>query len=631
MPADRPYLLPQPKQLTRAEGSFRIDANTIILISPDSGDSDLFSARTLQREIGARTGLRAPIVKTARPPRTTNAIVLVSTPSAADQLAPDLEWPTSLSDHGAQAYFVRVRPKQIVAGGNEALSVHYAAQTLRLLVRGEGVDLPALDIRDWPSLIYRGVMLDVSRGKVPTLDTLKQVIDQLSQYKMNVLQLYTEHTFAFPHHPRIGQDCGSLTGDDILALDAYAHERQVELQPNLQSFGHCAHILNLPEYEHLAESEARWSLCPTDEGTYALLDDLYADLLPSFRSTTFNVGCDETYDLGKGRSAQAAAEMGIGRLYLQHILRLRDLAARYGRRIQLWGDILLHHPELVPELPDDVTLLDWHYEGADDYPSVRLFGESGREFWVCPGTSSWNTLFPRIENANVNIRTLARIGVEQGAQGLLNTDWGDHGHYQPLGQSWYGYLYGAEQAWSGGQTADSDFEPAFGRLFFGPAGDEVVSAIRALGRLNTLEGMPMRNASRSIYALLDDPLAGEATTMLPAATLDKIAAVCAESEAVFRQHMPSSGAATDLAEMAYSAGLMHYAARKVRTSQTVRGMLARPPADSRARSEALARAIDSIRDLDAELVAFQDTFRSQWCGPSRALCCRPGMAQRTTR
>ncbi|NLV73403.1 MAG: family 20 glycosylhydrolase [Chloroflexi bacterium] len=256
----------------------------------------------------------------------------------------------------------------------------------------------------------------------------------MALFKMNVLQFYTEHTFHFARHPRIGQDCGSLTPQDILELDAYCRDRHLELMPNLQSFGHCEHILNLPEYRPLAESAALWSLSLADEGSYQLLDELYGDMLPSFTSRTLNIGCDETYDLGKGRSAAVVEAQGLGRVYLGHILRLRELAAHYGFQIQLWGDILLHHPQLVSEVPDDVTLLDWHYEAADDYPSTKLFGEHQRRFWVCPDTSSWNTLFPRIENSNGNIKTLARVGIEHGAGGMLNTDWDDGGHYQPLGQ-----------------------------------------------------------------------------------------------------------------------------------------------------------------------------------------------------
>ncbi len=338
MAHERPYLLPQPKTLTIDEGRFCLNADTQIVLLPDADEDVVRAGRTLQGEITAASGLRLPLVKTARAARGANVILLADDPAVARAYLAEATLPErDLAARGEQAYWLRVTPERVVAGGYGSLAVHYAVQTLRQLVRVEGPCLPALEILDWPSLPYRGVMMDVCRGKVPTMDTLRRVVDELSLAKMNVLQLYTEHTFVFPHHPLIGAGCGSLSGDDMLALDAYARERRVELQPNLQSFGHMHHILNIPAYQHLAEADIRWSLDVTNEGSYALLDDMYADMLPAFRSTWFNVGCDETWDLGKGRSAERAAALGLGRVYLQHILRLRDLAARYGRRIQIWG------------------------------------------------------------------------------------------------------------------------------------------------------------------------------------------------------------------------------------------------------------------------------------------------------
>jgi len=613
-------VIPQPKQVTWRDGAFTVNAQTNILLLPTSGEEEHFAARRLRQEILEATGLRLPILKMARPAGMDNVLLLVSDHEATEAfLDRHMRWDQSLGDRGPEAHFVDVTPERVIAGGPNPVALHLAVQTLRQIARIEHSRWPALYVADWPSLPHRGLMLDVSRGKVPTLETLKLLVDQLSLYKANVLQLYTEHTFVFPHHPRIGLGCGSLDGDDILEVDAYARRRHVELMPNLQSFGHCAHILGMPEYQHLAESPVGWSLCPTDEATYAFLDDLYADLLPAFSSGTLNVDCDETWDLGKGRSKEAVARSGIGRVYLDHIQRLHKLARSHLRRIQIWGDILLHHPELVRELPEDVTLLDWHYQASDDYPSVRTFAESGRTFWVCPGTSSWNTLFPRIDNSNPNIRTLARLGVEHGAQGLLNTDWGDNGHYQPMGQCWYGYMYGAEQAWSGGATDDQAFDQRLGRLFFGADGQRVVEAMRALARLNTLPGMALRNASRSAYALLDEPLVGEAAEQIPRSTLDEVVEVCAHAEHTLRDSVSVSREPLSLEEMAFSARLMSYAARKVLASQRVRATLAGlSRGGDRDEGERLLRqAVEEFRSLAAELTELAEAFRRLWLRRAR--------------
>ncbi|MFO7696413.1 MAG: family 20 glycosylhydrolase [Anaerolineae bacterium] len=609
MAASTPVILPVPQSVIPDEGSFHLDEQTLILLLPRSGSEAYVSAVGLQAEIAAATGLTPPILRVTRPPRRTNVIVLCDDATAAGAYL-GVELPdTGIAGHGPQAYVVSISPQIVLAGGEGLIALHHAVQTLRQITRRQGTSWGACRIDDWPALKYRGVMLDVSRGKVPTLATLKEIVDCLSLFKMNVLQLYTEHTFDYVSHPRIGLGTDPLTSEDMLALDAYARERHVELMPNLNSFGHCAHLLSLTEYAHLAESAVPWTLTPVDEGTYTLLGDMLDDLLPGFSSRTFNAGCDETWDLGKGRSATLAAEIGVGRVYLHHLQRLHTMAQERGYRIQFWGDILLHHPELVPEVPADVTLLDWHYESQESYPSLDVFAESGRPFWVCPGTSSWNTLFPRMENSNGNIRKFVRQGAERGAEGMLNTDWGDHGHYQPLGLSWYAYVYGAAQAWSGGVTADDLFDACFGPLWFGEKGGQVVSAIRALGRLNELEGMPRNNSSNSITMLLEEPLGSDLAATVPAETLDAILAVTGQAETVFRSAWEQSRDGLSLEEMIHSARWMAYAARKLRASQQIRVALT---PDARDLPAAAADACETLRVLELELVPLTSEFVRLW-------------------
>jgi hexosaminidase len=605
------HLLPQPKTLVPLEGTFAIGLDSSIVIPASASDADFFAARQLQDEITRAAHLNLSIVKSLAPP--SRAIQLIRGQEQAAALGiklQRLQAPTATAD---QAYSLTITPDDVTLYANAPTGLFYTVQTLRQLVRVHGADLPALTIQDWPALPYRGLMLDISRGKVPTLKTLKNLVVELSHYKLNVLQLYTEHTFRFPRHPKIGAGCGSLSSQDILELDAFSRAHHVELMPNLQSFGHARNTLLIPEYRHLAETDLLWTLSPACEETYILLDELYADMLPAFTSTTFNVDCDETWDLGQGTSKPMTDEVGVGRIYLNHILRVRDLAARYGRRLQIWGDILLHHPELIDEVPQDVTLLDWHYEAAEEYLTARTFGESGHTFWVCPGTSSWNSLFPRIHNANVNVRNFVRDGVAAGTEGILNTDWGDHGHYQYLGLSWYGYLFGAAQGWSGGTTTDEDFEAAFGPLFFGPAHEQILGIIHKLDRVNTLPGIPQPNASNTALALFDEPLTGETVTSLPPATAAEARTLAQEASAALDELSVGHPRELTLLEMASAARLTAYAARKTARSQQVRQNLRTPDLDA----DCIHRHILALKALDKELERLRAEFEALWLARAR--------------
>jgi len=403
----------------------------------------------------------------------------------------------------------------IAAGG--ASGRYYGAQTLRQLILSRGWRLPCLRVEDAPDFRFRGFLHDVSRGKVPRRRTLEELVAWLGFLKINHLQLYIEHPFAFARHPLIGRGHSPLTPADIRALDQVCRRHHVQLVPNLQSFGHAARLLALPRYRHLAESGFRggWTLSPAESGTYRLLDELYGDFLPHFSSGPyFNVDCDETWDLGRGKSAARARAVGVGRVYLDHILRVRQLAARHGRRIQIWGDILARHPELIGELPDDVVLLNWDYEArpeADYRRRLEPAAEAGLEHWVCPGTSSWNSLFFRRSNARGNLQGLASAGRTTGALGYLITDWGDNGHYNFLSFSHWSLAYGAERAWRTRppRTADRRFDRRFARLFLADPEGRWVEPIERLGELYRDFGVVIPNNSAERWLLTGPPAAGK--------------------------------------------------------------------------------------------------------------------------
>ncbi len=346
-------------------------------------------------------------------------------------------------------------------------------------------------------------MLDVSRGKVPTLETLCELVDWCAALKLNVLMLYVEHTFRFRRHPHIGEHDSPLLAEELRTLDAYAHANHVELVPSLQSLGHMEHVLKLPEYAQLAETDAGWTIAPEHPGTPKLLGELYDEYLPNFRSPLFNANCDEPWDLPRGRSAAKEAKRGPGGVFVDHVHRVQRLARAHGKRTMIWADVVHAHPDRVAELDPDLVFLDWWYEASFDFDRVKVFAKHRRDFMVCPGTSSWNCLFPRIENAERNIERWAEAGRRHGAIGLLNTDWGDFGHYNLQGLSLFGYAWGAQQAWSG--ACDTrDFDRAFSRLRFGDARGEVARIVRLLGSVHDL-GFPFFNGS-GVQVVFFEPL-----------------------------------------------------------------------------------------------------------------------------
>ena len=81
-------------------------------------------------------------------------------------------------------------------------------------------------------------MLDVSRDRVPTRETLERIVGMLALARINQLQLYTEHTFAYRDHEIVWRDASPITPDDVRWLDALCVEHGIELVANQNCFGH---------------------------------------------------------------------------------------------------------------------------------------------------------------------------------------------------------------------------------------------------------------------------------------------------------------------------------------------------------------------------------------------------------
>ena len=371
-----------------------------------------------------------------------------------------------------QGYRLTIDRDGVEIVGHDDAGVFYGRQTLRQLIRGES-EVPLLVIDDWPDLLTRGYMLDVSRDRVPTMTHLHEVVETMARLKLNQLQLYTEHTVAFEGHESVWRDASPLTFDELAEIETFAAARFIDLVPCQNAFGHLHHWLTKPGYRDLAECPDGWdtpwgyrspepfSLNPGDPRSLALSQDLIAQLAQPSKSKLFNIGCDETLDIGQGRSRARVEREGRAEVYFEYLTKLCATVNGHGKTPMFWGDIVLHHPELIPRLPDDAILLNWGYEA--DHPfdkQSKTFADAGVRFYVCPGTSGWCTLTGRGINAVKNLRAGAAAAVTHGAEGFLITDWGDYGHWQPYPVSLPGLVYGAGVAWAMEANTDAALLPA---------------------------------------------------------------------------------------------------------------------------------------------------------------------------
>jgi hypothetical protein len=519
--------------------------------------------------------------------------------------------PTRRADSSVppQGYELHIGPDGIELVAADDAGFFYGEITLTQLATIHAGALPAGVVRDHPDLLVRGVMLDISRDKVPTTDSLRALIDRLASLKVNQLQLYSEHTFAYRNHHDVHAKASPLDAAEIVALDAYCRERHIELVPNQNCLGHMNRWLTHEQYRPLAIepdgftdpygiARQPMTIEPTNPGSLELVRELLAELLPLFTSQRVHVGLDEAWELPASRMDD----------FLSWAATLRALPELDGREMLLWGDMFSGDPDLVARLPAGVTVCEWGYD--DWYPfdeRCAVLAESEVPFWVAPGTSSWMSLLGRTTNARKTCERAAVAALAHGATGYLNTDWGDNGHLQQPVVSEPGFAYGAAVSWCLETNRDLDLGAALSAHVFGDATGQLADAVLSLGDVHRVVTPQFPNMSALVMNLYYPqlPVGRGLTKGLVATELDEVERRLDSARAAAAASQPDRSDAQLLRdEVAFGTDLVGLLLKDSRARLAGDGSLASVPEDVRA-------------GLGAELDALTERYRDLWLANNR--------------
>ena len=345
----------------------------------------------------------------------------------------------------------------------------YAIQTLRQIVKNGYYDVS--EINDKPDLEVRGYYFDITRGRIPTVETLKTLIDNLAYYKVNMLQLYVEHVFPFKEYDGIYQRTGYITPDELKEIDAYCKENFIDFVPSLSCFGHLYELLESDKYKHLCELTndehkthfwqrrmAHHTIDVSNPESIEIIKSLIDQFMPCFTSKYFNICCDETFDLGKGKNQGKDPAI----LYTDFVKQIVEYVRSKGKTPMMWGDVIEH----IDPLGDDIIFLSWGYSPNVKPDKINELRDANKTQIVCPGINGWTSLCERVKDSVPNITKMAQYAYDANAKGLMNTNWGDYGHIAPIEACMYGTIFGCAKAWN---VTDeyADFDSAIDFLYYG--------------------------------------------------------------------------------------------------------------------------------------------------------------------
>jgi len=430
-----------PREMDIKEGQFVLTYSSKIVIKTEYSEKIFYYGKLLQSDLEKHLGYS---LKLFRGLESNGDIVIGMSQELAEE-----------------EYLLEIMEQGILLTGGSEKGILYGIQTLRQIVSQKGGVLPYCIIRDYPAITNRGVYHDITRGRIPSLESLKRLADKLSYYKLNQLQLYVEHSYLFKDYSEIWRDDTPLTGEEIMELDAYCARLGIELVPSLSTFGHLYKALRSKSYERLCECPeedreefsffnrmAHHTLDVSNEESLAFSKNMIGEFLPLFSSKQFNICADETFDLGKGKSKPLADKVGIQEMYLTYVKKLCEYVIELGSRPMFWGDVIAGFPKAIKELPEEVICLNWGYSSEQSEMETKALYQAGAVQYVCPGVGGWNQFINLHENCYENIKRMCTYAHRYEVLGVLNTDWGDFGHINHPEFSIPGIIYGASFSWN---------------------------------------------------------------------------------------------------------------------------------------------------------------------------------------
>ena len=420
--ADHNALLPRPQQVHYGDGVLALRGLSIRFASPPNAD-DSFAAEELASRLSALSQTKVPI----EPPQPSATAIRLNRTGEGGALPADNESPGLDS---REAYTLQITTNGAEIRGRSSAAVFYGVQTLLQMVEGAGAGavLPVAEVKDWPALAYRGVMIDFSEGELIRVSEAERQIDLMARFKANQYYFYSEASIEFEGYDVVNPT-GRYSREQVRQVIEYARQRHIDVVPCMELYGHMHNLFRYEKYADLALPRYGGEYDPRNPRMYPMLDNWIEQTANLFPSPWYHVGFDEPWSLGKIGVVPGKDPFKTFMDVLGHV---SEQAKRHGKRIGFFADIdqgastLSDHPELLKDVPPGAIAFPWIYEVRSDYaPFVEPLAKRDIPTIVTPGVWGWNELFPDFHRSFFNINELTATGRKYHTLGMLNTTWTD--------------------------------------------------------------------------------------------------------------------------------------------------------------------------------------------------------------
>ncbi|HXI00053.1 MAG TPA: beta-N-acetylhexosaminidase [Sphingobacteriaceae bacterium] len=411
-------ILPQPQKITYGSGGLLIKGLTIGFASKPSTE-DRFAAKELAKVLSKSSSSSILVKET---PVSGPSVILKRTGDV--RALPGLKETTGPDSR--EAYTIKVTPQNITITSPSSAGLFYAVQTIRQMIEGVGSNavIRTVDIQDWPSLAYRGLMMDMSHMQLPKVEEIKKQLDFLALWKTNQYLFYSEGSIELEGYPLLMADA-RYSQAQVKDIIAYARERHIDVIPNMELYGHLNDLFRLEKYADMSVTTHGAEFKPADPRVKPLVDDWIVQVSKLFPSPFFHIGFDETWviDIEAKRTNQPAEQ-----LYLKMLNQTTDMVEKQGKTALVWADMLQKYHTIIPEVSKKMIAVPWHYFPKQEAEYDKLlspFQKIGVDMFVQSALINWKDLTPSFDISFDNIDVLLKAGRKYNAKGYINSAWTD--------------------------------------------------------------------------------------------------------------------------------------------------------------------------------------------------------------
>lgn len=380
-------LIPQPVNLQQKEGAFVLDAGTNIRFSsarPELKAAAVFFAAGIKNIAGYSLSFNRT---------TTKSVQLIL---------------ANVDGVGSEGYQLTVSPNTIVIKANNKAGIVYAMQTIFQLLpavrTNAALQIPCVEITDYPRFKWRGMHLDVSRHFFSP-EVVKEYIDLMAAYKMNMFHWHLTddpgwriEIKKYPLLTSVGawrvNDAGVAWGAPIPANVAgqvpyggfytqqqvteiiqYAAERNVTIVPEIEMPGHTAAAI--AAYPFLSCSKQTQqpvtagnytniasNYCAGNDSTFAFMQNVLTEVMDLFPSKYIHVGGDEV-----DKSSWKKCPLCQARIKKEGLKNVEELQSYFMKRIERF--IVSKHKKMIGwdeilegGLAPEATVMSWRGESG---------------------------------------------------------------------------------------------------------------------------------------------------------------------------------------------------------------------------------------------------------------------------